>query len=330
MDRTKLTKASFLLLKILVSGGLIYLLFSRIGVSNVVNNISRVNPLFFLAAMFIYLAQLFISTNRWSLLIERPLSLKRLYSLYLIGSFFSIFLPGLVGGDTVKAYYLNKMLKSSPLNGEAQGSNLVTAIASVFMDRYLGFVAMLIMVVAVYPLSFMYIKGTVFIWLLPLLFALFLIGSYLILRFRIGQRFGFISNLYGYFSLYIGKKTVILKTLLLSVLTQTAGITAVYLLSVGLSMDVPFISVLIFVPIIILVSFIPISIAGIGLREGAFVFFFSIIGVPSEQSLTLSILWFLSTCATSLLGLVEYLRIKGDEGSQATVESAYTDRHLKR
>ncbi len=313
MDRSKPTKVLFLILKILVSGGLIYFLFSRIGLSDVLSNISKINPLYFIVAVAIYLSQLFISTNRWSLLIERPLSLKRLYSLYLIGSFFGIFLPGIVGGDTVKAYYLNKMLKSSLPNGEAQGSTLVTAIASVFMDRYLGFVAMLIMVIAVYPFSVMYLKGTVFIWLLPLLFAMFIIVSYLMLQFRIGQRFGFIANLYGYFSLYIGKKAVILKTLLLSVLTQTAGITAVYILSMGLSMDVPFITVLVFLPIIILVSFIPISIAGIGLREGAFVFFFSIISVPSEQSLTLSIIWFLSTCAASILGLVEYLRIRGDE-----------------
>ncbi len=313
MNKKTVLKIALLLIKIMVSGGLVYFLFSRIGIANITDNLSKVNPLCFLVAILLYLLQLFISTNRWALLIGNPLPLKKLYSLYLIGSFFGIFLPGIVGGDTVKAYYLNSMLKVSPLDTEAGKANsptLVTAIASVFMDRYVGFVAMILMVITVFPLGIRYLADTPFIWLLPMVFSVFIVVSLILLRFRIGQRFSFVSNFYSYFSFYAHKKAIVAKTLLLSVATQTAGIIAVYILSLGLSMNLPFITVLIFLPIIILVSFIPISIAGIGLREGAFVFFFGIIGIPSEQSLTLSIIWFLSTCTASLIGFVEYLRIK--------------------
>lgn len=311
MDETnkKITKYVFLVLKIAVSGGLIYLLFSKVGMAVIIENIRKINPIYFLIAMLLYLMQLFISTNRWSLLIGTNLSFKRLYSLYLIGSFFGIFLPGLVGGDTVKAYYLNKMLKTSS-NDDKQPATLVTSIASVFMDRYIGLIAMIIMVISVLPFSIRYLKETPFVWVMPLFILSFAVFSFLFVRFRLGERFRFLSNFYTYFTFYITKRPIIVKTILLSFLTQLTGIIAVYTLAVGLFIDISFLSVLIFLPIIILVSFIPISIAGIGLREGAFVFFFSIIGIPSDESLTLSILWFLSTCTASLLGLIEYIRIK--------------------
>ncbi|MCX8026884.1 MAG: flippase-like domain-containing protein [Thermodesulfovibrionales bacterium] len=308
-SRKKITKYLFLVLKIAVSSGLIYLLFTKVGLSVIVSNISKINPMYFVLAMILYLLQLFISTNRWSLLIGQRLSFKRLYSLYLIGSFFGIFLPGLVGGDTVKAYYLNKMLKSKYEENQ-DAPTLVTSIASVFMDRYLGLIAMFIMVIAVLPVSLGYLKDTPFMWIMPLFMLSFAVLSFVFVRFRLGERFGFLANFYTYFTFYITKKTIIIKTIVLSFFTQLSGIIAVYILAVGLAVNVSFLSVLIFLPIIILVSFIPISIAGIGLREGAFVFFFGIIGVPPDASLTLSILWFLSTCCASLLGFVEYIRIK--------------------
>ncbi|MFQ3573446.1 MAG: lysylphosphatidylglycerol synthase transmembrane domain-containing protein, partial [Thermodesulfovibrionales bacterium] len=266
MDDTKkkIVKYLFLLLKITVSSGLIYLLFSKVGLSVILDNISKIQPIYFVFAMMLYLLQLLISTNRWSLLIGTNLPFKKLYSLYLIGSFFGIFLPGLVGGDTVKAYYLNKILKQGNTS-DLQTPHLVTSIASVFMDRYIGLIAMIIMVISVLPFSIGYLKDTPFLWVMPTFIVLFVLFSYFFVRFRLGERFGFVSNFYTYFTFYLAKRSVVVKTIFLSFLTQLAGIVSVYTLSLGLSINVSFLSVLIFLPIIILVSFIPISIAGIGL-----------------------------------------------------------------
>ncbi|MCX8070385.1 MAG: flippase-like domain-containing protein, partial [Thermodesulfovibrionales bacterium] len=296
-------------------GGMVYFLISKIGFSAIVENVSKANPLAFITAVLMYLLQIVISTSRWSLLIETSPPFLKLYSLYLIGSFFSIFLPGLVGGDTVKAYYLNKYLKGqNASNGEQEGESptLVVSIASVFMDRYIGLIAIILIVVLVFPFSIVYLKDTIFIWIVPLFFVAFASVSFIFLRFKIGQRYNFIANFYKYFSFYIKKKSVLINTLLLSFFTQITGMIAVYILSIGLGIKLTIMAIAVFLPIIILVSFIPISIAGIGLREGAFVFFFGIVGVSSDQALTLSILWFLSSCTASLFGLIEYLRIKKD------------------
>ena len=87
------------------------------------------SPLAFVAAILLYLLAQFTSTLRWKLLLPRMLGIRKLFSLYMIGSFFNTFLPGLIGGDAVKGFYLYKETGKGSLT-----------LASIFMDRYIGFV----------------------------------------------------------------------------------------------------------------------------------------------------------------------------------------------
>jgi hypothetical protein len=63
----------------------------------------------------------------------------------------------------------------------------------------------------------------------------------------------------------------------------------VYLVSIALSMPIPFYKILIFMPIIILIANIPITILGLGIREAAILFFFAEYGLK-QQLLSLGIL----------------------------------------
>ena len=55
---------------------------------------------------------------------------------------------------------------------------------------------------------------------------------------------------------------------------------------------------------------LPISISGLGVRKSAFVLLFGLTGVPAKASMSISFLRFLSIVTASLIGLVEYLRIR--------------------
>jgi uncharacterized membrane protein YbhN (UPF0104 family) len=55
---------------------------------------------------------------------------------------------------------------------------------------------------------------------------------------------------------------------------------------------------------------LPISISGLGVREGAFVVFFGLIGVKPEAATAVSLSWFISSSVGSLLGLIEYIKYK--------------------
>jgi membrane-associated PAP2 superfamily phosphatase len=55
---------------------------------------------------------------------------------------------------------------------------------------------------------------------------------------------------------------------------------------------------------------LPISISGLGIRGGAFVLFFGLVGVKPEIATAISLSWFCAITTGSLLGLVEYIRYK--------------------
>jgi uncharacterized membrane protein YbhN (UPF0104 family) len=224
-------------------------------------------------------------------------------------------MPGIVGGDAVKAYYLNKEIKTIFQPDRDAESSISESVASVFVDRYIGFFTLLCICLFAFPFGSKYLKNTSINWIIPLVFISFILGSIVVFKFRIGDRLTFLSNFYNYFQRYIKKGDVLIKSFLYSLIIQISGIFAVFVLSEGLSMEIPFSFFLLFIPIIILISFIPISLSGIGLREGAFVIFFQKIGIPSHLSMTLSLLWFLSTVTASLLGLFEYLRYRQKNNS---------------
>jgi uncharacterized membrane protein YbhN (UPF0104 family) len=242
---------------------------------------------------------IYISSIRWRLLLHEKFGMKRLVSLYFIGSFFNHLLPGLIGGDAVKAYYLYR--------DTGRGSS---AVASVFMDRYIGFTALMLVGVIAFPFGFSYFKGSYIEWVLPLIVLLFITGSFFVFGLRIGRRFKPLSGFYDYFAVYKEKKAVLVRTLLLSVMIQTIIIFAVYVLGRGLSVNVPLLPLFIFIPVIWTIASLPISISGIGVREASFVLLFGFLGISPAQATAVSFAWFLSVATGSLPGLIEYLRYK--------------------
>lgn len=143
-----------------------------------------------------------------------------------------------------------------------------------------------------------------------LLFSFFFFASFLIFGLRLGQRIKFLAEFYHYFHTYRSQKNKIVKGLILSIIIQFLGITSVSVLAYGLGENIPFLSFLIFVPLIILFAMLPVSISGLGVREGAFVLFFGLIEVKPETATSLSLLWFMSMAVAGLIGLIEYLRYK--------------------
>jgi glycosyltransferase 2 family protein len=305
-------KALVLSVKVAVSSALIIYLLSKVGGMAVIENAVLLSPVHFAAAVVLYLFATYLSSLRWKLLIPCTVETRRLFSMYIVGSFFNTCLPGIIGGDAIKAYYLNAELKQCPPDDAPHSGlgNGAISVASVFMDRYIGLAALLGIGLVVFPAGFDLLSKTPAVWAMPLLVVGFIAASVLLFRFRLGERLRFLVGVYDYFSLYLAKGRVLLKAFLYSLAIQLAVVISVYVLARGMALDVTFLSLLVFLPLIILIAMIPISISGIGIREGAFVFFLGTMGVSPDKAMTLSILWFLSVVAAGLWGLVEYLRFK--------------------
>ncbi|HXX57145.1 MAG TPA: lysylphosphatidylglycerol synthase transmembrane domain-containing protein [Thermodesulfovibrionales bacterium] len=292
----KAKKILLVALKLVVSGGLLYAIISKTGIQKLTTTLQGINAFYFLIASLIYISSVFLSSLRWRLLLSEDFAIGKLFSLYMIGSFFNNILPGIVGGDAIKAYYLYRSTgKSGP------------AVASVFLDRYVGFSALLALGLIAYPFGFRYFRGSYIEWTLPFIVALFIIASFLTIGLRLGGRIGLLGELYNYFSLYKSKGRVVIQTFSISLVIQVLNVFAVFLVSSGLAVAVPLLSLFIFVPIIATLATLPVSISGLGVREASFVLLLGFLGIPPIQATAVSLAWFLSVALGSLPGLVMYL-----------------------
>lgn len=302
----------YTLLKGLVSLSLILILLNTTDLHLLVETISTIKPSSLISSLFLYLIAQAVSTYRWSLLIPEDVRIpfRRLFSLYLIGMFFNNLLPTSVGGDVVRSYYLFKNC--------GKGS---VAVASVFMERYMGLTALFSILLLSLLLEGDIIRGTKVLPLSLLLFFLFLLGSLLLWnrrfhlyladlldRFRLQAIRELTESFTTSMNTYRNQAAIIGKTFLLSLLIQILGILVFFQLSKGIGMELPLLYFFLFIPIAIVMSMIPVSLAGIGVRDGMFVYLFSIAGEPPFKALSLSLTWFFMVLIISLSGGIEYIR----------------------
>lgn len=299
MESAKKKKLLFLALKVSVSALLLAVIFRKAGLQDVYSHLRSMDLRFFLAASLIHLVIVYFASLRWGLLLEEKYPSGKLFSLYLIGSFFNNILPGAVGGDAVKIYYLYRETRRG---GDSLGS--------VFLDRYIGLLGLLFIGFVSGLLAFRSLAAIGMQWVIPSMTAVFLLISLAVFGLRIGKRFAVIRDFYEYLHRYRGKKKTILKAFALSLVIQTATIGMIYVVALGIGLRLTFTALFVFVPIIITVTTLPISIAGLGVRESAFAVLFGLVGVPPRESVAISFLWFLSIVAASLVGLVEYIRFR--------------------
>src|SRR5947208_9664823 len=122
------------LLRILVSSVLLAVLGWRMDWAQVGRAFAQLRPALWLAALALYLGAQLVSAARWRLL-ARPLglrgSLRQFAGFYAIGMYFNLILPTSVGGDVIRAWYLDRYT----------GKKL-SAFLSVFMDRLSGLVVL--------------------------------------------------------------------------------------------------------------------------------------------------------------------------------------------
>ncbi|MBI5196838.1 MAG: flippase-like domain-containing protein [Nitrospirae bacterium] len=294
-------KALSIIVKILISGALLYIFFKQVDIKSVGNILKHTDLRFFILSFLVYASLLLVSTKRWALFLPGGLKYSKLVSLYFIGSFFNTLLPGIVSGDALKAFYLYKH------TGKGTGG---TSLASVFMDRYMGLTAMICIGFFAYILGYSYMKAAGMVWwAIPSFAAAFLLGSIALWTINWGK-IKALNTFYTPLMEYKKEKKIIYMGLLYGFIIQIIGITSVYILSFSINLNLPIIYFFIFVPIINVAAAIPISVfGGSGVREAGFIILFGSIGVAKEDALSLSLLLFAIMCLISLIGGIEYLRV---------------------
>jgi glycosyltransferase 2 family protein len=314
-------------LKACISISLLTFLLVNIDWDTVLKNLKSANIFLLIVASLLNIIERFEMTYKWNLLIRvRNMIVKfgRLFWINSIGSFLGLFLPSSLGTDVVRGYYLVK-----------NNSEKSVSISSVFVDRVLGMFSLLLLgVVAVFfagDLISKYNIQTYIIIVFLLAVAVFYLfqkeQSAIILEKllkKIKHKKIIENGLKLHSSILEYKKYP--KTLLISffitLLVQVTRVLTYYFVALSFNIQISIIYYFLFVPIIMIIIMIPISIGGLGVKEGTFVAFFTLVGMSINDAVMISFInSFLDTLNTLILGGGGYLFYKAPLKEQSILKN---------
>ncbi|MDA1142422.1 MAG: lysylphosphatidylglycerol synthase transmembrane domain-containing protein [Planctomycetota bacterium] len=295
------------LLKVAVGLVLLVLLLYKVDFHQFKERMKQVPLQSYLLGLFIYTGGMAVRTLRWKILLgatENPIGLGKLIRLQFIGTFFNQFLPSSVGGDGARVYFLCR--HSVPWE-RGVGSVLVERIVGMLMLVLLGIVA----AIAGYRL---YQNNWIYLVLTALLCTL--IGGILVLFsvrtaglllsilswLRLTKLREITDQLLRSIRIYRAHPGALANVTLLSFAFQLIVIWLFYYFSLQLNMDLSIWYFVLFIPIVMSVSQIPLSLNGTGIREWTCTLLFTHVGAGEPQAVALAVCYWLLQVGPAILG----------------------------
>jgi hypothetical protein len=309
-----------LLAKAAISGLLLYFALNLVNIDTVAARLSQVAPGWIAAAVLVLLSQIVLLTWRWRQLVVRcggEFSFARLFSFEMIGAFFNQTLPSSVGGDAMRIWLLGKQ------------TNWRVASYSVLLDRVIGLVALATVVVICLPWSLGLVKDPVGRTAL-LVIGLGSIGGgavFLALgwqRLHILQRWTPTRHLAAVATVasdILRSPRAFTPIFLLSVIVHLLSALAAWCAAQSVDADLSLANAVFLVLPVALISVMPISIAGWGVREGAMVAAFAYAGLPQGDGLLVSLLFGISYLLLGALGGIVWIMRTQRSDREAVADS---------
>ncbi|HTH16303.1 MAG TPA: lysylphosphatidylglycerol synthase transmembrane domain-containing protein [Magnetospirillum sp.] len=293
-----------------VSFGLIGWVLSKVDLAEAWAQAKSIDPTMAVLAVVLMMAQIALGAVRWGLVL-RALSAAfhwvQTLSVYYVGVFFSIVLPGAVGGDAVRMWFARR-----------NGLTLAAAVNSVALERAVTVFALVLLVCLTQPLLMLRVPTLPGVWIFPALLAVCVLGILVLAaldkvpqslhRWRAVRLLAVLAADTRKLFFHPGYS---LGTIVVALVGHANLSLVVYMLAAGLNLNVHVLDCLVLVPPVILIMTLPISIAGWGVRETAMVTAFSFIGLADSSTLVLSILFGILTMVTALPGGLVFLLAGG-------------------
>lgn len=296
-----------LIVKTGVTALLLIIIFRIVDIDRLLAVIKNINALYLVPALIFQFLSTIISSYRWNL-IMKTLMFKEKFSFYIKsyfkGTFFNQALPSSIGGDAVRIIELGSL-----------GYSKKEAFYGIFIDRIVGLLGLLILNITA---NFSY-DALLPLWLYHLInitCAGSIAGFIILVMLRKMKFMAKIRFLDLFYELSRRFRTVysdipnITKQLALSVIIHLFSILSIYTIGLSLGLEYELGVYLVIIPPVFLFTLIPISLAGWGVREGAMVGIFLLIGAAKETVLPISILYGLIVIIHSLPGMFFWLRSK--------------------
>lgn len=298
MERKKLLKYLKLLLKLAVTVAALIFVFSKIDLKEVLDVFRQSRLLPLLAALVLFVLSKVVSAyrlNSYFRTIGISLSTRFNLKLYLLGMYYNLFLPGGIGGDGYKVYYLTKRFAVRTRR----------IFWAVMLDRVIGVLALFCLAVVFswfVDLPVLYLH---FSWIL---IPLALVAAYLVYRY--------------FFREFV---PVFIRTNLQSLLVQALQTLSAFMILLAMDMKDDTMAYLFVFLVSSIVAVLPITVGGVGSREFTFLLGANWLGLDMNLSIALSFMFYLITAFTSVWGMVYSLAPRFMQLSEGEAEAGVVE-----
>jgi len=307
VSREQAKRYLWTLVRLGVTGGLLWYISGKIDFGQALRLIPGAHPGWVALAVLMIVAQLFVIALRWRYLVRMtgtapgyPLFARFTFE----GMFFNQALPSSVGGDAVRMYRLAR----------CPGIGTTRAISGVLLDRAFGLLG-IVLIATAFLLPFLELVNDPTMKNGALLLILAGAGGFVLflaldLLPQAVRRWKVVTE---FLNMSRQARRVFLEPLLMmrigitTVVGQVVALSSLYVLALALEVEVSYAMTMAVLPITALVSTVPITIAGWGLREGVMVLALSYAAVPEAEALALSVMYGLALLAAGLPGGLVWL-----------------------
>jgi uncharacterized membrane protein YbhN (UPF0104 family) len=278
-------------LKILISAALLYLALRKVNLAELAARIDVSSLVWLALAIAMTFLQIFIGVLRWraiSAACGAPLGLQQAMRYNLIGTFFNQTLPSSIGGDAVRLWLVAH-----------NGAGWRAATYSIFVDRAIGLIALAIMVVASLPWSYHLIgdpQGRLALFIVDLA-ALCAGTGFLVL----GQlRWPWLKQWWATHHVHacavIADRVILSRKhgpaiVALSLMVHVLAAVIAWCAAQSIEAPVSFDQIFLLIPPVMLITMMPVSIAGWGVREASMGLAFGYAGLIANEGVNVSLLY---------------------------------------
>jgi uncharacterized protein (TIRG00374 family) len=314
MNNRLVKKIVSFLLKLLIGIAILVFVIYKVDFSlaQIISNVK--SPIYLVFALLIPLIiNPLISSNRWKVFLKVQgieESSVTLMKYNFISIFLGLVLPSTSGSDALRILFIEK--KHPAYRGKGGASVIFERLIGFIILSFLGFLGALLLFFNTGSSIEVLITFVIFVILLSILFMfkskkLFSIIMRFFEKIKRWQKVTvYLKSLYLSINLFPINK-VLLFSIPLILAFQLSTIVCGYLIFKSFDVNMPFYYHLAFLPLIQILTIIPITISGFGIREGGFVYFYSILGIDGGVSIAVSLLYyFIISFLPSVLGMILY------------------------
>ncbi|MEH7251109.1 lysylphosphatidylglycerol synthase transmembrane domain-containing protein [Neobacillus niacini] len=312
-------------IRIIGSSLLIYWLVSKVDWREILEIVKQGTLIYFIVAAIMIQLTVAPSILKWKMLVDASIrkidqkgaSFSKLGRLYYIGLFFNNFLPGSVCGDVARVYYLGRTT-GIPIATASVGFERITSgaalvvialLASVSMESARSFLLPMFLSIGIIVLLFLLLKR----WIKRSNSKDVVLNKNPHSKAKVLQKFKSELAKIGIAASDYRKEGIKwwVNVAVLSLLFQVGMALINHLLFLSFDIHVPFMEMLMIITLISVLTMLPISVNGIGVREGLYILFFTELGVSDEMAVTVSLMFFFLVSLSSLAGGLFWLMERG-------------------